>query len=218
MSFVIHGPSYSTYVRSVRLAFEEKGAAYELAEVDILKGENKQPAYQALQPFGPVPAFEHDGFKLYETDEWKKLFGDFGKPYLDTYKPHPFSRKYVAHLSGWYAQKHPDEDFAETFAVLLTPGSKWAERYKGWGALKKLQYVEATAKRVGRMPPLVQLAQPDVTTEQMEGTVQDHYRQRELDEKVDRELPNGFHHATEDLLWGPRQAPGAAPTPKPKKP
>jgi glutathione S-transferase len=68
MSFVVHGPGYSTYARSVRLAFEEKGAPYELAEVDILKGENKQPAYQALQPFGPVPAFEHDGFKLYETD------------------------------------------------------------------------------------------------------------------------------------------------------
>ena len=70
------------------------------------------------------------------------LFGDFSKPYRDPYRPLPFSRNFVAHLSGWYAQKHPDEDFAETFAVLLTPGANWADRYKGWGALKKLQYMQ----------------------------------------------------------------------------
>jgi hypothetical protein len=124
-------------------------------------------------------------YKLYETDEWRKLFGDFGKPYLDAYKPHPFSRKYVAHLSGWYAQKHPDEDFAETFAVLITPNSNWAERYKGWGALKKLQYVQDVILKVGRTSPPVTLDERDVDVTEMEETVLDHYRQRALEEKID---------------------------------
>lgn len=124
-------------------------------------------------------------YKLYESDDWKRLFGDFTKPYVDAYKPHPFSRKYVAHLSGWYAQKHPDEDFAETFAVWLTPGSNWAERYKGWGAIKKLQYVAEVAAKVGRTAPPVTLADRDLDVGEMEETVLDHYRQRALDEKID---------------------------------
>lgn len=64
----IYGPNYSTYVRTVRLVLEEKGAEYRLAEVDILKGEHKTPDHLARHPFGKVPAFEHDGFALYETD------------------------------------------------------------------------------------------------------------------------------------------------------
>ncbi|MFY9703561.1 MAG: putative zinc-binding metallopeptidase, partial [Terriglobales bacterium] len=48
--------------------------------------------------------------------EWKQMFGPFRRPYRDNYRPAPFSRDYVRHLPGWYAQKHPDEDFAETFA------------------------------------------------------------------------------------------------------
>jgi hypothetical protein len=124
-------------------------------------------------------------YKLYEHEEWKKLFGDFHKPYLDTYKPQPFSRKYVAHLSGWYAQKHPDEDFAETFAVWLTPGSNWEERYRGWGALRKLEFMQATVMQVGRTAPPVTLDERDVDVGEMEETVLDHYRQRTLEEKVD---------------------------------
>jgi hypothetical protein len=127
-------------------------------------------------------------YKLYEAEEWKKLFGDFAKPYLDTYKPHPFSRKYVAHLSGWYAQKHPDEDFAETFAVWITPDSNWESRYKGWGAIKKLQFVQETVARVGREAPLVTLAERDLDVQQMEETVLDHYRQRAREEKIDHSI------------------------------
>jgi glutathione S-transferase len=67
MGFVVYGPAYSTYTRSVRLAFTEKGATYQLVEVDILKGEGGQPGYRARQPFGKVPALEHDDFQLYET-------------------------------------------------------------------------------------------------------------------------------------------------------
>lgn len=127
-------------------------------------------------------------YKLYETDDWKKHFGDFGKPYLESYKPHPFSRKYVAHLSGWYAQKHPDEDFAETFAVFITPDSNWAERYRGWGALKKLQYMQDVVAKVGREAAPVTLTERDMDVGEMEETVLDHYRQRALEEKIDHSI------------------------------
>ncbi len=64
---VVYGPAYSTYVRTARLALEEKGAGYKLEEVDMLGGACQQPAYLARQPFAKVPAFDHDGFALYET-------------------------------------------------------------------------------------------------------------------------------------------------------
>ena len=63
----IFGPAYSTYTRTARLAMEEKGADYRLEEVDLLGGATSQPAHLARQPFGKVPAFEHDGKRIYET-------------------------------------------------------------------------------------------------------------------------------------------------------
>jgi glutathione S-transferase len=81
MAFTIYGPNYSTYVRSVRLLLEEKGAAYELVEVDTLKGESKTPDHLRRHPFGLVPAFAHDGFELYETDAILR--------YLDKVAPGP---------------------------------------------------------------------------------------------------------------------------------
>jgi glutathione S-transferase len=65
---IVYGPGYSTYARTVRLALEEKGVDYDLVEVDIFAGANTTPEHLARQPFGKVPAFEHDGFELYETD------------------------------------------------------------------------------------------------------------------------------------------------------
>lgn len=63
---IVYGPTYSTYTRSVRLALEEKGVDYELVDVDFIQGD--MPAEQLRRhPFGKVPAFEHDGFDLYEV-------------------------------------------------------------------------------------------------------------------------------------------------------
>ncbi len=67
MPVILYGPSYSTYARTARLALEEKGVAYELNEVDILSGKGNAPEHLARQPWGKVPAFEHDGFGLFET-------------------------------------------------------------------------------------------------------------------------------------------------------
>jgi len=64
---IVYGTEFSTYVRSVRMAYEEKGAPYELQDVSVVRGESRQAAHLARNPFGTVPAFEHDGLALYET-------------------------------------------------------------------------------------------------------------------------------------------------------
>ena len=121
-------------------------------------------------------------YELFKTDEWKTMFGPFRRPYRDHYRPVPFSRRYVRHIAGWYAQKHPDEDFAETFAVWLTPRSKWRQRYRGWGALHKLRYVDRVARRFGGAEPLRPMGETDVTVEEMEVTLEDFYRATTPDE------------------------------------
>ena len=120
-------------------------------------------------------------YKLYNAPEWKQLFGSFRRPYRDNYRPIPFSRDYVRHMAGWYAQKHPDEDFAETFAVWLTPGSNWRKRYKGWGALAKLRYMDRIARELSDVDPIRRRGRPDITVDEMESTVADFYRQSQED-------------------------------------
>ncbi|MBX7099532.1 MAG: putative zinc-binding metallopeptidase [Myxococcaceae bacterium] len=142
-------------------------------------------------------------YKLYETEDWRKVFGDYSRPYREDFKPQPFSRKYVVHMSGWYAQKHPDEDFAETFAVWLTPGSDWEKKYKGWGALKKLQAVQAAVESLGQKPPLVTLRERDLDVDEMEETVLEHYQARDLEEKVDLQLGEHLDQDLTHLFEGP---------------
>jgi hypothetical protein len=116
-------------------------------------------------------------YRLYATPEWRRLFGSFYRPYRDDYTPVPFSREYVRHIEGWYAQKHPDEDFAETFAVWLTPRSAWRRTYKGWPALRKLRYVERIARVFGDVEPIVKTGEVDVTPEDISLTVEQFYHQ-----------------------------------------
>ncbi len=94
-------------------------------------------------------------YELFRSSEWTDLFGSFSRPYFDDYCPSPHSRQFVRHLPGWYAQMHPEEDFAETFAVWLTPDSDWRERYAGTGALPKLEYVERVMAEFGPKDPIV---------------------------------------------------------------
>ena len=129
-------------------------------------------------------------YQLYETGEWRMLFGPFRRPYRDDYEPVPFSRKFVRHIAGWYAQKHPDEDFAETFAVWLTPRSGWRTKYRGWGAMRKLRYVDRVARRVAEVDPPRAIGATDVTVDEMETTIGEFYRQaRQSDEDLAAKLP-----------------------------
>jgi len=94
-------------------------------------------------------------YKLHNKPEWKEMFGSFRRPYRENYRPAPFSRDYVRHLPGWYAQKHPDEDFAETFAVWLKPRSAWRREYAGWPAFAKLEFIDELAAEIGEARPKV---------------------------------------------------------------
>ncbi len=126
-------------------------------------------------------------YKLHNRQEWKKIFGPFRRPYHDNYRPAPFSRDYVRHLPGWYAQKHPDEDFAETFAVWLTPRSNWRKRYRGWGAIEKLLYLNRLARKLGKSDPPRRCGQSDLTVDEMETTVAEFYHK------------DGHHAAREEI-------------------
>jgi hypothetical protein len=93
-------------------------------------------------------------YQLQRKKKWQKFFGRTSHESTPSfYRPRPFSRSYVMHLDDWYAQAHPDEDFAETFAIWLTPGLDWRERYAGWRALRKLEYIDELMCSLAGKPP-----------------------------------------------------------------
>lgn len=134
-------------------------------------------------------------YRLHTNPGWRKLFGSFSKPYKENYRSSPFSARYVHHIPRWYAQKHPDEDFAETFAVWLTPDSAWQKRYANTHALTKLQYVDRVARRYGRRPAIVTAETLDTPVEELTMTLQTWY---EADE--DSNSRPSLHHVIDEHL------------------
>lgn len=128
-------------------------------------------------------------YKLYNTSEWREIFGPYSRPYKEDFLPNPFSRSFVRHIPGWYAQKHPDEDFAETFAVWLTPGGNWEEVYKGWGCYRKLLYVDRTVRELGRTDPLVSGEEYDLSSDELEYSLAE-YNKLFLPPRID--IPSYF--------------------------
>ncbi|MBL7214383.1 MAG: hypothetical protein ISS71_01760 [Phycisphaerae bacterium] len=94
-------------------------------------------------------------YRLYARTRWRELFGRFSLHYSDIYQYRPYSRRFVVHLDDYYAQCHPDEDFAETFAVWLNPDSNWREKYQKWPALQKLEYINHLMNRIAQQVPVV---------------------------------------------------------------
>ena len=99
-------------------------------------------------------ALQH-AYLVQRKRRWQELFGLSSRPYPRYYRPNPYSRRHVQHLEYWYAQSHPDEDFAETFAVWLGPKTRWRKRYRGWPALKKLEYVDELMTEIAGESPAV---------------------------------------------------------------
>jgi hypothetical protein len=96
-------------------------------------------------------------YRLARKKSWQRQFGlSSTDDTPSTYRPRPYSRSFVIHLEDWYAQAHADEDFAETFAVWLTPGLDWRARYADWKALVKLEYVDQLMQSLAGQAPLVQ--------------------------------------------------------------
>jgi hypothetical protein len=94
-------------------------------------------------------------YRLRRRRHWREVFGPASLPYPDTYRPRPGSRRFVQHLGAWYAQAHPTEDFAETFAVWLKPNSPWRREYLGWPAFAKLEYIDGLVGEIGDARPPV---------------------------------------------------------------
>ncbi|MFZ5863151.1 MAG: putative zinc-binding metallopeptidase [Nitrospirota bacterium] len=108
----------------------------------------------------------------------KQLFGRSNVPYPRYYTPKPYSKRFVLHLDLWYAQSHPDEDFAETFAVWLNPRSDWRAQYAGWPALKKLEYMDALMCDLAGAQPLVTRTDTVDPLPTLTKTLREHYEAR----------------------------------------
>ena len=161
-----------------------------------IEGENEDEMMKLLR-HEAGHAFNY-AYQLYRTGPWRRIFGKISQPYSDNYRPNPFSKKFVKHLDNWYAQKHPDDDFAETFAVWITPGSNWGRRYKGWGAYKKLEYINKVVKRYGSKDPKVTSIFFDEPVEEMDITLQEYYAKK-VDE-LQSQLPPKFDADLEEIF------------------
>ncbi|MCW5890509.1 MAG: putative zinc-binding metallopeptidase [bacterium] len=119
-----------------------------------------------------------NGYRLRRRRRRQALFGKTSEPYPQHYAPKPDSKRYVLHLESYYAQSHPDEDFAETFAVWLTPGSKWRRQYAGWPALRKLEYVDEVMKALADVRPVVHTRRVIDPLRTLTRTLREHYREK----------------------------------------
>jgi len=127
-----------------------------------------------------------NAYRIRRLRSRQQVFGKSSQSYPQYYRPRPYSRSYVRHLDVWYAQSHPDEDFAETFAVWLTPDSTWADRYKGWPVLKKLQYMDGLLKSLADMPPKVVTREEVDPIHTIKKTLREHYERKRSHYGVER--------------------------------
>ncbi len=141
------------------------GIPFHLADNRLVRIE-RQMGYTAYDKRDLMILLRHEAghtinyaYKLYSRREWKEIFGDFTAHYPTNFrfKFNPFSRSYVRSPGQpkYYAQAHPDEDFAETFAVWLTPRSNWRNAYKKWPSIKKLEYIDRLMLSLRNQKPKV---------------------------------------------------------------
>ncbi len=119
-----------------------------------------------------------NAYQLRRRPTRRKLFGNPHTPYPEYYTPKPYSKSFVQHLDHWYAQSHPDEDFAETFAVWLDPASMWSIRYAGWPAEPKLEYMDRLMRELSRTPPRVKSTREVDPLRRMRKTLAEHYAKK----------------------------------------
>ncbi len=126
-----------------------------------------------------------NAFKLRLKRHRREMFGSPSEPSPEFYTPKPYSKSFVLHLDAWYAQSHPDEDFAETFAVWLAPSSEWRQRYAGWKALPKLDYMDALMTSLRDKTPKVQSTEEVDALPHIRKTLRAHYKNKRRHYGVD---------------------------------
>lgn len=138
-----------------------------------------------------------------------ELFGKSSEPYPEFYTPRPYSRSFVLHLDQWYAQSHPDEDFAETFAVWLDPESDWRRRYAGWPALRKLEYVDELMRSLVGVPPPVRSRRRVDPIDRLRKTLREHYAEKRGRYGID--YPRFYDRDLRRLFSAVSTSPGSVP-------
>ena len=154
----------------------------------LVEGESDEDVLRYLRhEMGHVVNY---AYRLYATPEWTRIFGSMSRPYTEDYRVVPFSPDFVRHLPGGYAQKHPDEDWAETFAVWMSPKLDWRELYQDSpGALQKLEFCSRTMDSLRDVVPEVTSTAVDYDTREIKATVQEFYEAIDLGEaKIPRSL------------------------------
>jgi hypothetical protein len=153
----------------------------------IVEGDGEQDILRYLRhEMGHVVNY---AYRLFAAPEWTELFGQMSLPYEEEYSAVPFSSDFVRHLPGSYAQKHPDEDWAETFAVWVTPGLPWRELYADSpGALRKIEYCDRTMRSLRDQPPLVTSTELDYDVQRITTTLQDYYADGQWSIRIPRSL------------------------------
>ncbi|MEM8882928.1 MAG: putative zinc-binding metallopeptidase [Planctomycetota bacterium] len=142
-------------------------------------------------------------YRLHRRKAWREVFGRMSQPYPTSYRAEPFSKDYVLHLPWWYAQAHPAEDFAETFAVWLTPRPRWRRLYKDWPALKKLKFLDELIGSIAGEQPVNRSRRRIDPLSQQRSTLRQHYARkqrrygRDLPELYDRDLKMLFPESGE---------------------
>ncbi|MDX1481296.1 MAG: putative zinc-binding metallopeptidase [Woeseiaceae bacterium] len=138
-----------------------------------------------------------NAYRLRRRAAWRRVFGPASAPYPDSYSPRPNSQRHVLHLGHWYAQSHPTEDFAETFAVWLQPKARWRRDYAGWPALKKLEYVDELMDEIAAEKPKQRSRMVVEPLRAVKTTLGEHYRLKQeryggMDERYDRWMARVF--------------------------
>ncbi|MFY9253955.1 MAG: putative zinc-binding metallopeptidase [Fuerstiella sp.] len=152
-----------------------------------------------------------NAYRLRRRRCYRETFGNVSVPYPDAYSPKPYSRSYVVNIDLWYAQSHPVEDFAETFAVWLKPRSRWRQTYKDWPALKKLEFVDELMQTVRTERAAVTTRRHEEPLRAIRTTLREHYQKKRAyygmqeSECYDHELLRLFNPEPRD-----RRAPSAA--------
>ena len=130
-------------------------------------------------------AVQH-AWRLQRRDGWRRTFGDPSRPYPTIYRPNPASQRFVQHLRQYYAQAHPHEDFAETFAVWLAPRSQWRRRYADWPALKKLEFMDELMRELRGHAPAVRTRRQVEPLSRIKQTLREHYAEKQAHQANDR--------------------------------
>ena len=130
-------------------------------------------------------AIQH-AWRLQRRDGWRRTFGDPSRPYPTIYRPNPASQRFVQHLRQYYAQAHPHEDFAETFAVWLAPRSQWRRRYADWPALKKLEFMDELMRELRGHAPAVRTRRQVEPLSGIKQTLREHYAEKQAHQANDR--------------------------------